>query len=148
MDATSENAVYPKIRFRNGIRTCSVCETPGPTLFRIPPDENRYKTWFSALKWNVPPEKLQYILVNAKVCDRHFSESCFTSTLRERLIKFACPQITKNPPSTASDALSALSSPRSHCTFVEVSGTEPSRSNNLISSPTTSSHDTNCHLQV
>ncbi|GBM63203.1 hypothetical protein AVEN_80146-1 [Araneus ventricosus] len=78
--------------------------------------------------------------MNAKVCDRHFSESCFTSTLRERLIKFACPQITENPPSTASDALSALSSPRSHCTFVEVSGTEPSHSNNLISSPTTSSH--------
>ncbi|GBN74063.1 hypothetical protein AVEN_254762-1 [Araneus ventricosus] len=85
--------------------------------------------------------------MNARLCGQHFSESCFSSTLRERLTKFACPQITENPPSTASDALSALPSPRSHYTFVEVSGTEPSCSNNLISS-TTSSHETNCHLQV
>ncbi|GBN73210.1 hypothetical protein AVEN_31999-1, partial [Araneus ventricosus] len=143
MDTTADTA-YPKIRFRNGLRTCSVCETPGRILFRIPPDENRYKKWFSALKWNVPPEKLKYILANAKVCDRHFSEACFTSTLKERLIKFACPHITEDLPSTTSDNLSALPSPAS----VEVSDTEPSCSTLLVSSPTASTPDTNGRLQV
>ncbi|GBO40429.1 hypothetical protein AVEN_72683-1, partial [Araneus ventricosus] len=35
---------------------------PGPVLFRIPSEENRQKIWFSALNWNVPPEKLKYVL--------------------------------------------------------------------------------------
>ncbi|GBN97416.1 hypothetical protein AVEN_103584-1 [Araneus ventricosus] len=143
MDTTADTA-YPKIRFRNGLRTCSVCEIPGRVLFRIPPDENRYKKWFSALKWNLPPEKLKYMLVNAKVCDRHFSDACFTGPLKERLIKFACPHITEDLLSKTNDNLSALPSPVS----VEVSDTEPSCSALLVSSPTASTFDTSGRLQV
>ncbi|GBM88045.1 hypothetical protein AVEN_215114-1 [Araneus ventricosus] len=143
MDATAD-AAYPKIRFRKGLRTCSVCDTPGRALFRIPSDENRFKKWFLSLNWNVQPEKLKYILVNARVCDRHFSDSCFTNILKERLIKFACSHITEDLPSTASDNLSALSLAAS----VEVSDTELSCSKHLVSSTSTSTHATNDHLQV
>ncbi|GBM77783.1 hypothetical protein AVEN_231586-1 [Araneus ventricosus] len=76
------------------------------------------------------------------MCDRHFSDSCFTSILKERLIKFTYPRITEYLPSTASDNLSALPSAAS----VEVSDTELSCSKHLVSSTTT--HDTNDHLQV
>ncbi|GBN30075.1 hypothetical protein AVEN_26595-1 [Araneus ventricosus] len=62
----------------------------------------RYKEWFSVLKWNVPPEEIKYVLNNARVCGRHFSESCFTSTLRKKLIKFACPVLTEDLPSASS----------------------------------------------
>ncbi|GBN43804.1 hypothetical protein AVEN_208603-1 [Araneus ventricosus] len=105
---------------------------------------SRYKKWFSVLKWNVPPEQIKYVLKNARVCDRHFSESCFNSTLRQRLIKFACPQITEDLPSTASDTLSAAS----QCTSVEVCSTEPECSKNVMSSSATPSCDTIGHLQV
>ncbi|GBN21843.1 hypothetical protein AVEN_226090-1 [Araneus ventricosus] len=143
MDTTADTA-YSNIRFRNGLRTCSVCETPGRVLIRIPPDEKRYKKWFSALKWNVPPEKLKCILVNAKVCDRHFSDVCFTGTFKERLIKFACPHITEDLLSKTSNTHSALPSPAS----VEVSDTEPSCSTVLVSSPTALTPDTSGRLQV
>ncbi|GBN58929.1 hypothetical protein AVEN_158283-1, partial [Araneus ventricosus] len=84
---------------------------------------------------------------NARVCDRHFSESCFSSTLRERLNKFAHPQLTEDLPSTASDNLSALPSPAFHCPSVEVNATEHSCSRNILSSPI-SSHNSSGHLQV
>ncbi|GBO42663.1 hypothetical protein AVEN_232628-1 [Araneus ventricosus] len=148
MDSTAENAAFPKIKYRNRGRTCSLCYTPGPVLFRIPSDENRQKEWFSALKWNVPPEKLKYVLANARVCNRHFSESCFSSTLRERINKFPCPQITEDLPPTASENLSALPSPASQCPTVEVNDTEHSYSRNILSTPTTSSHNSSGHLQV
>ncbi|GBN02700.1 hypothetical protein AVEN_141903-1 [Araneus ventricosus] len=69
MDSTAENAAFPKIKYRNRGRTCSLCDTPGPVLFRIPSDENRQKEWFSTLKWNVAPEKLKYVLGNECVTD-------------------------------------------------------------------------------
>ncbi|GBM97194.1 hypothetical protein AVEN_153499-1 [Araneus ventricosus] len=107
MDATAENAAFLKIKYRNRGRTCSL-----------------QNEWFSALKWNSSPEKLKYVLGNARVCDRHFSESCFSCTLREGLNKFPCPQITEDLASTASDNLSALPSPASQYPSVEVIDTE------------------------
>ncbi|CAL1281040.1 unnamed protein product [Larinioides sclopetarius] len=74
----------------------------------------RQKKWFTALKWNVPPEKLKYVLYNARVCNRHFFESCFSSTLRRRLNKCACTQIN-DLPSSASEKLSTLPSSASAC---------------------------------
>ncbi|GBN43805.1 hypothetical protein AVEN_208604-1 [Araneus ventricosus] len=146
MVAKAENVPNLKIKFRRG--TCSVCETPGPVLFCIPSNENRYKKWFSILKWNVPPEQLKSVLNNARVCDRHFSESCFTSTLRKKLIKFACPDIINDLPSASSDTLSALPSAASQCTCVEVCESEPECSKTFVSSPAALSCDTSGHLQV
>ncbi|GBM97525.1 hypothetical protein AVEN_197364-1, partial [Araneus ventricosus] len=109
-----------------------------------------------------------YVLKNARVCGRLFSESCFNSTLRQRLIKFACPDITLDLSSTESDTLSALPSAAFQCSSVEVCNAEPlssesimdvepscsenfmdaepSCSESFLSSPT-SSHNTSAHLQ-
>ncbi|CAL1296545.1 unnamed protein product [Larinioides sclopetarius] len=106
------------MKFRSGVRLCTLCESPGPVLFKIPSDENRQKKWFSALKWNVPPEKLKYVLYNARLCNRHFSESCFSSTLGRRLNKFACPQIS-DLPSSASEKLFTLPSSASACSEID-----------------------------
>ncbi|GBO37634.1 hypothetical protein AVEN_246471-1, partial [Araneus ventricosus] len=86
-----------------------------------------------------------------------FSESCFNSTLRQRLIKFACPDITPDLSSTESDTLSALPSAAFQCSSIEVCNAEPlcsesfmdaepSCSESSLSSPT-SSHNTSAHLQ-
>ncbi|CAL1285290.1 unnamed protein product [Larinioides sclopetarius] len=144
-ETTAEIAAYPKVRYRNNKRTCSVCETPGPALFKIPSNENKYKKWLSVLKWNVPPEQIKFTLNNARVCDRHFSESCFTSTLRKKLLIFAYPNL--HLPSASSDALSALPSTASQCTSVEVRDTDPECSKKFTS-PATLSSDINGHLQV
>ncbi|GBN41116.1 hypothetical protein AVEN_204083-1 [Araneus ventricosus] len=112
MDATAD-AAYPKIRFRKGLRLCSVCETPGTEnpgrAFRIPTDENRYKKWFLALQWNVPPEKLKYVLVNARVCDRHFSESCFSTVTKLAKLSLPITEYLKLSISTDSSSLSRSS---------------------------------------
>ncbi|GBO10834.1 hypothetical protein AVEN_234143-1, partial [Araneus ventricosus] len=94
---------------------------------------------------------------------------CFTSTLRQKLIKFACPfTIGEDIQSTSSDTFPALSSAAFLCTSVEVceaellcsesimnvepSGSEsimdaePSCSESFMFSPT-SSHYTSSHLQ-
>ncbi|CAL1295343.1 unnamed protein product, partial [Larinioides sclopetarius] len=163
MDIREESDdAFPKMKFRSGVRLCTLCESPGPVLFKIPSDENRQKKWFSALKWNVPPEKLKYVLDNARLCNRHFSESCFSSTLQRRLNKFACPQISDLPssaseklftlPSSASacseiDNMSDLPSPASQYPSVEVD-TEPSCSRNIDSSPEESCINSNGYLQV
>ncbi|GBM30889.1 hypothetical protein AVEN_9779-1 [Araneus ventricosus] len=130
----------------------------------------RHKKWFSVLKWDVPPEQLKYVLDNARVCDRHFSEWCFASTLRQKLIKFACLfNIREDIQSTSSDTLSALPSAAFQCTSVEVCeaehscsesiidaepscsesfmDAEPSCSESFMSSPT-SSLNTSAHLQT
>ncbi|GBN70232.1 hypothetical protein AVEN_192349-1 [Araneus ventricosus] len=107
----------------------------------------RYKKWFSVLKWDVPSEQLKCVLNNARVCGRHFFEWCFTSTLRQKLIKFACTfTIGDDIPSTLSQTLSALPSAASQCTSVEVCDAEPCSTTELCSP--TSSHDTIGHLQV
>lgn len=121
------------------------------------------------LKWDVPPERLKYVLDNARVCDRHFSEWCFTSTLRQKLIKFACPfTIREDIQSTSSDNFSALPSAAFQCTSVEVCEVEPLCSESMDAEPSgsesimdaepscsesfmfspTSSHNTSSHLQV
>ncbi|XP_055953132.1 uncharacterized protein LOC129988879 isoform X2 [Argiope bruennichi] len=70
---------------------CALCNSSGRTLFSFPTDETRRKKWLAALKWDIPPEKMQSVLKSSRLCDQHFSESSFTSTLKRRLIKFACP---------------------------------------------------------
>ncbi|GBM74778.1 hypothetical protein AVEN_108533-1, partial [Araneus ventricosus] len=167
MDVNAENVGYQKMKFSK--RTCSVCETPGSKLFRIPLNENVHKKWFSVLKWDVPPERLKYVLDNARVCDRHFSEWCFTSTLRQKLLNFACPfTIREDIQSTSSDNFSALPSVAFQCTSVEVCEVEPLCSESMDAEPSgsesimdaepscsesfmfspTSSHNTSSHLQV
>ncbi|GBM70908.1 hypothetical protein AVEN_238067-1 [Araneus ventricosus] len=157
MDANADKIGHLKMKFKRG--TCTVCGTSGSKLFCIPSNENMYKKWFSVLKWNVLPEQLKSVLNNARVCDRHFSESCFTSTLRKKLIKFACPNITEDLPSTG-DTLSALPSAASQCISVEfcdaehactesLMDAEPSCSESVMDTePSTSSHNTSAQLQV
>ncbi|GBO27697.1 Transposable element P transposase, partial [Araneus ventricosus] len=145
MDMNGENVGQRKMKFRK--TECSVCYNRASKLFCIPSKDDMYKKWFSVLKWDVPPEQLKYVLNNARVCDRHFSEWCFTSTLRQKLIKFACPfTIGDDIPSTSRQTLSALPSAASQCTSVEVSDTEPCSTTELCSP--TPSRDTIGHLQV
>ncbi|GBO01350.1 hypothetical protein AVEN_263421-1 [Araneus ventricosus] len=77
MDMNGENVGQQKMKFRK--TECSVCYNRASKLFCIPSKDDMYKKWFSVLKWDVPPEQLKYVLNNARVCDRHFSEWCFTT---------------------------------------------------------------------
>ncbi|KAF8770307.1 hypothetical protein HNY73_017853 [Argiope bruennichi] len=77
---------------------------PSPSTVETTVVPSRRKKWLAALNWDIPPEKMQSVLKSSRLCDQHFSESSFTSTLKRRLIKFACPfAVEDNHLSSTSD---------------------------------------------
>ncbi|KAF8785675.1 hypothetical protein HNY73_011190 [Argiope bruennichi] len=90
------------------------------TLFALASHMPEAPSPFSyTLKWDVTPENLQYVLRNATLCDKHFSGSYFTSTLRRCVTIFVCPHVEEDLPYTIDGILSAqaLHMPEAHSSF-------------------------------
>ncbi|CAL1275589.1 unnamed protein product [Larinioides sclopetarius] len=115
--AKSDDA-FPKMKYRNGVRACTLCETPGPESFKISSDENS---------------------------DLPSSASEKLSTLPSSASAYS--QTTENLPYTAIDNLSDLPSPTSQYPSVEVD-TESSCSRILDSYSETTCINSNGYLQV
>ncbi|KAG8192269.1 hypothetical protein JTE90_002096 [Oedothorax gibbosus] len=76
---------------------CGISYSSSQRLYCLPKDLEKRKKWLTLLKcedlFELDPN---YVRNNGKVCDKHFQEWAFTSSLRDRLIRNALPN--SDPP--------------------------------------------------